>query len=147
MRDRKEDLYRLVRALLARHGTPQLELEMPCWTALLFHDYPGNVRELENRVQRAVILSQDSYLRPEDLELESAGGTQEGLPTLQSARDEVERRLLVEALTRNAGNITRAAKDVDVSRPTLHDLMKKHGIDAARFRRPELPDTDDGDDA
>ena len=102
------------------------------------HAWPGNVRELENRVQRAVILAQDAYLRPEDLELESAGGTAEPLPTLQSARDEAERRLLAEALTRNAGNVTRAAREIEVSRPTLHDLLKKHGIDASRFRRPGL---------
>jgi DNA-binding NtrC family response regulator len=52
-------------------------------------------------------------------------------------RDEAERELLIRALTRSAGNITRAARDIDVSRPTLHDLLRKHGIDAARYRRPE----------
>jgi len=103
--------------------------------AILAHPWPGNVRELENRIQRAVILAIDAYLRPEDLDLESAGGTMEPLPTLQAARDEAESRLLVEALTRNAGNVTRAARDIDVSRPTMHDLLKKHGLDAARYRR------------
>ena len=42
--------------------------------------------------------------------------------------------------------MTRAARDADVSRPTLHDLMRKHGLDAARFRRPELP-AEDGPEA
>jgi two-component system NtrC family response regulator len=93
-----------------------------------------------------VILAQDAYLRPEDLELEAAGGTREELPTMQAARDEAERRLLVEALTRNAGNVTRAAREVEVSRPTLHDLMRKHGLEAARFRRSDQPE-DDADDA
>jgi two-component system NtrC family response regulator len=76
---------------------------------------------------------------PEDLELESVGGSSDPLPTLQSARDEAERRLLVEALTRNAGNVTRAARDIEVSRPTLHDLLRKHGLEAARFRRGGRP--------
>jgi two-component system NtrC family response regulator len=112
--------------------------------AILVHPWPGNVRELENRVQRAVILAVDAYLRPEDLELEPAGGSTEPLPTLQAARDEAELRLLVDALTRNAGNVTRAARDIDVSRPTLHDLLRKHGIDAARFRRGgQAEDTDE----
>ena len=114
--------------------------------AVQAHAWPGNVRELENRIQRAVILAQDAYLRPEDLDLQSAGGSQEPLPTMQVARDEAERRLLVEVLTRNAGNVTRAARDADVSRPTLHDLMHKHGLDAARFRHPELP-AEDGPEA
>jgi two-component system NtrC family response regulator len=101
------------------------------------HPWPGNVRELENRVQRAVILAQDAYVRPQDLELGEA--TPEGPQSLQDARDEAERRLMIEALTRNAGNITRAARDVKVSRPTFHDLLRKHGIDAGRFRRPDVP--------
>jgi len=105
--------------------------------AIQAHPWPGNVRELENRVQRAVILAQDAYVRPADLELEEA--REETPRSLQDARDEAERRLLVEALTRNAGNITRAARDIKVSRPTLHDLLRKHGMDAARFRRPDAP--------
>jgi DNA-binding NtrC family response regulator len=104
------------------------------------------VRELENRVQRGVILARDTYLRPEDLEL--AESRVEGITTLQAARDEAERRLLVESLTRNAGNVTRAARDIDVSRPTLHDLMRKHGIDASRFRQSGsgFDDEDVGED-
>ena len=54
--------------------------------------------------------------------------------------------MIVDALTRNAGNVTRAAKDADVSRPTFHDLLKKHGIDAERFRRPDLPSSEEDDE-
>ena len=108
--------------------------------AIQGHAWPGNVRELENRIQRGVILARDAYLRPEDLEL--AEVRVEGIPTLQAARDEAERRLLIESLTRNAGNVTRAAREIDVSRPTLHDLMRKHGIDADRFRQSGPPDDD-----
>ena len=106
--------------------------------AIQTHPWPGNVRELENRIQRGVILCQDSYLRPEDMELAEA----ESGParSLQEARDVAERELLIDALTRNAGNITRAAKDVAVSRPTMHDLLKKHAIDIETFRRPEVPE-------
>jgi hypothetical protein len=53
---------------------------------------------------------------------------------------------LTDALTRNAGNITRAARDVAVSRPTLHDLLKKHGIDVESYRRPEAPEDVEGED-
>jgi two-component system NtrC family response regulator len=113
--------------------------------AIQTHAWPGNVRELENRVQRAVILAQDSYLRPEDLELD-AEAPPEPPRTLQDARDDAERQLLVDVLTRNAGNITRAAKAIDVSRPTLHDLLRKHGLDAAKFRHPDVPAVDDDDD-
>ena len=139
LRERGDDLRLLAEYFLEFYGRQHKRrikgFTQAALRALLAHAWPGNVRELENRMQRAVILAQDAYLRPEDLELESAGGTTDPLPTLQSARDEAERRLLVEALTRNAGNVTRAARDIDVSRPTLHDLVRKHGLDAARFRR------------
>jgi len=142
LRERGDDLRLLAEYFLEFYGH-QHKRRLKGFTqaalrAIMAHGWPGNVRELENRVQRAVILAQDAYLRPEDLELESAGGTAEPLPTLQSARDEAERRLLADALTRNAGNVTRAAREIEVSRPTLHDLLKKHGIDASRFRRPGL---------
>jgi two-component system NtrC family response regulator len=143
LRERGDDLRLLAEYFLEFYGR-QHKRRLKGFTqaalrAMQAHSWPGNVRELENRLQRAVILSQDAYARPEDLELEPAGGSQEAQPTMQVARDEAERRVLIDALTRNAGNVTRAAKDADVSRPTLHDLMRKHGLDAARFRRPELP--------
>ena len=143
LRERGDDLRLLSEYFLeffSRHHKRRIRgFTQAALRAMAAHPWPGNVRELENRVQRAVILSQDAYLRPEDLDLAGPGGQEEPRPTLQDARDLTERTLLEEALTRNAGNVTRAAKDLDVSRPTLHDLMNKHGLDAARFRRPELP--------
>jgi len=149
LRERGDDLRLLAEYFLEFYGR-QHKRRLKGFTqaalrSLYAHDWPGNVRELENRVQRAVILAQDAYMRPEDLELEPSGGSPLELPTLQVARDEAERRLLVEALTRNAGNITRAARDVDVSRPTFHDLMRRHGIDAAGYRRPEMPEDEEAD--
>ncbi len=142
LRDRGDDLRILAEYFLeyyGRHHKRRLKgFTQAALRAMTAHGWPGNVRELENRVQRAVILAADAYLRPEDLELESAGGTSELLPTLQAARDEAELALIVDSLVRNAGNVTRAARDIDISRPTLHDLIKKHGLDATRYRRPDL---------
>ena len=140
LRERGDDMRLLAEYFLEFYGRQHKRrlrgFTQAALRAILAHPWPGNVRELDNRVQRAVILAQDAYLRPEDLELESAGGGAEPLPTLQAARDEAERRLVVEALTRKAGNVTRAAREIDISRPTLHDLIRKHGIDLIRFRRP-----------
>jgi two-component system NtrC family response regulator len=151
LRERGDDLRLLAEYFLEFYGRQHKRrlrgFTQAALRAILAHPWPGNVRELENRVQRAVILAQDAYLRPEDLELESAGGGAEPLPTLQAARDEAERRLVVEALTRNAGNVTRAAREIDVSRPTMHDLVRKHGLDLGRFRRPDLPDENEDEEA
>ena len=148
LRERGDDLRLLAEYFLeyyAKHHRRRIRgFTQAALRAIQAHPWPGNVRELENRVQRAVILTQDAYVRPQDLELEEA--REESPRSLQDARDQAERRLLVEALTRNAGNITRAARDIKVSRPTLHDLLRKHGIDAARFRRPDAPAAEDDEE-
>ena len=151
LRERGDDTGLLAEYFLeyyARHHKRRLKgFTQSARRAIQAHPWPGNVRELENRVQRGVILARDAYLRPEDLELGEAPA--EGPRTLQEARDRAERELLIEALTRSAGNITRAARDIDVSRPTLHDLLRKHGLDAERYRRPGMPEPEtdaDGDD-
>jgi two-component system NtrC family response regulator len=141
LRERGDDLRLLAEFFLsfyAKHYKRRIRgFTQAALRAVQAHPWPGNVRELENRVQRAVILAQDPYVRPADLELEA--GSEEGPQSLQDARDEAEQRLLTEALTRNAGNITRAARDIKVSRPTFHDLLRKHGIEAGRYRKPDLP--------
>ena len=148
LRDRGDDVRMLADYFLdfySRHHKRRIKgFTQSTLRAIQAHAWPGNVRELENRVQRGVIMARDSYLRPEDLELAPAKG--ETPRTLQEARDAAEHALLVEALTRNAGNITRAARDIDVSRPTLHDLLRKHGIEADRFRRPGAPEAEEDEE-
>ncbi|HYM82272.1 MAG TPA: PEP-CTERM-box response regulator transcription factor [Candidatus Limnocylindria bacterium] len=145
LRDRGDDIRMLADYFLefySRHYKRRLKgFTQSALRAIQVHAWPGNVRELENRVQRAAILARDAYLRPEDLEL--AEPQLESARTLQDARDDAERRLLIDALTRNAGNITRAARDVEVSRPTFHDLLRKHGVQADRFRKPGAPPADE----
>ena len=146
LRDRAEDVRLLAEYFLdfySRHHRRKLRgFTQSALRAIQAHEWPGNVRELENRVQRAVILAQDASVRPEDLELGAAAGPKP--QTLQVARDSAEKALLVDALKRNAGNITRAARDIGVSRPTLHDLLKKHELDAGPFRHPEGVPGEDG---
>jgi two-component system NtrC family response regulator len=108
--------------------------------------WPGNVRELENRIKRAVIMTTGKLIQPEDLDLpyadefedeSRAGDGSLSVPvgmTLKQAREEMERKLVIGAMLRSKGNISAAAKELDVSRPTLHDLMKKLDIDPADFR-------------
>src|SRR5690606_25971381 len=65
LRERKEDVYALVRAFLARHGRPDLSPSVPFMVALLHHDWPYNVRELEAAVKRALTLAEGLTLEPE----------------------------------------------------------------------------------
>jgi two-component system NtrC family response regulator len=96
--------------------------------ALKNHDWPGNVRELENRVKRAVIMAEGAKVTPRDLELTSSYAGYRGMG-LKEAREALEKDLIQRSLTRNKGSITKVAKELGVSRPTLYELMQKLGIE------------------
>jgi len=96
------------------------------------HEWPGNVRELRNRVQRAVIMSDSSAIEPADLgcvgNLPASAEPLSNLMTLRDARDRAELDVISAAIERQRGNILKAAEELEISRPTLYDLMKKHGL-------------------
>jgi len=100
--------------------------------ALKAYEWPGNVRELENKIQRAVIMSDSAQLEPEDLSIDrmTVGRRipRRDRETLRDARDRAEQESIISAITRNGGNIAKASEELEVSRPTLYDLLKKHGL-------------------
>jgi len=93
---------------------------------LVNHKFPGNVRELENRVRRAVIMAQSSKITNEDLELE--GPEELGKMTLREAREKTDRELVLRVLKENNFNLAKSAANLGISRPNLYDLMEKLGI-------------------
>jgi two-component system NtrC family response regulator len=95
--------------------------------AMKAHDWPGNVRELQNRVKRALVLADGPHINAAELELE-APGEPRAKPTLKEAKDGVEREVIAKALQENHGNISKTAKALGVSRPTLYELMARHGL-------------------
>ena len=94
--------------------------------AMTAHGWPGNVRELYNRVQRAVVMSDERIIGPEDLGLAPAHVN--AGQALDAARTTAERDAIAHTLTRVGRNITRAARELGVSRMTLYRLMDKHSI-------------------
>jgi two-component system NtrC family response regulator len=98
--------------------------------AMTAHDWPGNVRELQNRIRRALGITMDRVITPVVLGLEgkSVEQKEQKLPTLKDARETAEKDAVRRALAISGNNITRAAKLLEISRPTLHDLLKKHEI-------------------
>ena len=136
LRERGEDIVLLANFFLRRAGQSvkrKVRFSAPALEALVRYPWPGNIRELENKVQRAVIMATGRSIEPADLEL-SAVPTDTPLPTLREARSEHERKLVIDALARNRGNISRAVQAVGVSRPTFHEMLARHGIDAKAFR-------------
>ncbi len=96
--------------------------------ALFAHSWPGNIRELENRIKRAVIMSEGARLTPEDLELSSEKSSDVGPLSLKDAREKMEREFVQKAILRHQGNLSRVAAELGVSRPTLYDLVEKFDL-------------------
>ena len=95
--------------------------------AIEAHSWRGNVRELENRIKRAVIMASGSTIGAVDLELQEAAAPPPSLD-LREARLRAERTVLQQALVYSKSNMSQAAKLLGISRPTLYDLIRQHGL-------------------
>jgi two-component system NtrC family response regulator len=132
LRERGGDIVLLANELLNRSVAEQQKkvvgFTRQALTTMQSYSWPGNIRELENRIKRAVIMAQGARLTPEDLELSSPSLLYEGR-TLKEAREALEKDLIRKTLAKNTGNITRTAVELGVSRPTLHELLTRYNIE------------------
>lgn len=138
LRNRPGDIPVLAQAFLKRataenHKT-SLALGQTALRALQQHSWPGNVRELENRIKRGVIMAEGRQVTAADLELTDGVITPQ-VKTLKDAREAAEREVVLAALQRHKWKIAPAAVELDISRPTLYELMEKLGI-----KKPSLPE-------
>ncbi|HJS66419.1 MAG TPA: PEP-CTERM-box response regulator transcription factor [Nitrospiraceae bacterium] len=100
--------------------------------ALMAHSWPGNVRELENRIKRAVVMAEGKYVTPVNLELKDPSSAEEDTSTLRASRDSREKELVLLALEKSEGNVSRAAAELGISRPTLYQLLARYGLKKAK---------------
>jgi two-component system, NtrC family, response regulator HydG len=134
LRERQEDIRLLIEHFVARDGAAAgVEgCTDEALSALLAYPYPGNVRELEHLVQRAVAIAQPPRIDIGDLPGELLAPRP--LPptaadsSVAAARERAEREMMIGALSRAGGEIGAAARDLQVSRTTMWRLMKKYGI-------------------
>jgi len=114
----------------AQESRASLHFAPDALAAIESYQWPGNVREMENCIKRAVIMADANTIVADDLGLPDTGAEEEPL-NLRQVRDEAEYRAIVKALARTDGNIVKASEMLGVSRPTLYDLMGRHGIKAS----------------
>ena len=93
--------------------------------AIEMYEWPGNIREMENKIKRAVIMSEDKFISPLDLALPI---TQSLNINLRDVRQQAEVKAIKKALSATDNNLSSAAKLLGVTRPTLYDLLKKYSI-------------------
>jgi len=154
LRERKGDLMLLAGYFLKRYADENAKelrgFAPEAVRALEGYDFPGNVRELENLVERAVVLAQNDFIQAQDLEMP---GEEHGSAMLagadiprnvdelkerkrqlrEQAVEPLERAFLLNALERNGWNITRAAEEVGILRPNFQAMLKKQGISTRHY--------------
>lgn len=111
----------------AKEGRQSLSFSQDALAAIEAHRWPGNVREMENCIKRAVIMAESSQISVDDLGLQASEIPMEPM-NLREVREKEECKALVRALAKVDGNIAKAAELLGVSRPTLYDLMNRHGL-------------------
>jgi two-component system, NtrC family, response regulator len=132
LRERDDDAILLARYFLKKFND-QYKRRVRGFTgdamvAFKSHAWRGNVRELENRMKRAVVMAEGALISANDLDLGSFEG-QAPIQDLKTARKRAEREMIQLALTQSGGNITNAAKMLGVSRTNFYELVKQHGIE------------------
>jgi two-component system NtrC family response regulator len=142
LRERSDDIPLLVDHFLAKHaerlGRPRPSVDKAVYSAFNLYAWPGNIRELENVIERALVLDRDGLLGLDDLpDRLKASGQRIGnlrieLPDEGISLEDVERELLLAALEKHNWNQTRAAAHLNFTRSTLRYRMQNFGLERAR---------------
>jgi transcriptional regulator with PAS, ATPase and Fis domain len=127
LRERGDDVVLLAKFLLSKYAeelNPKVKGFTPnALIAIRKYEWPGNVRQLENRIKKAIVLCDKTLVGPEDLDLFPE--TLTSIMTLAQAREEFQRRYILEVLERNNGNRTKTARDLGVDPRTIFRYLEK----------------------
>ena len=131
LRDREGDVGFLAQSILNKY-TLETKKKLTSFSPQAMrliesHNWPGNIRELDNRIKRAVIMADGPSITPGDMQLDSEYSKYSSM-NLREARETLEKELIQRALAKHKGNVTQASAELGVSRPTLYELMDKLGI-------------------
>jgi DNA-binding NtrC family response regulator len=134
LRDRMEDIPLLSQHFLKHYAEKYQKsitrISDGAMTRMNKHPWPGNIRELQHAIERAVILSNNSVLQPEDFNFNPVTGkeTEQPINLDQFNLDEVEKLLIRKVLKKYNGNITQAAAELGLTRSSLYRRLEKHGL-------------------
>ena len=127
LRDRGDDVLIIAKALLSKYAeelhSPVRGFTPQALAAIKKHNWPGNIRQLENRLKKALVLCDRSLLGAEDLELDQA--SENPILPLEKAKEEFQRKYVLEVLERNNGNRTQTARDLGVDPRTIFRYLER----------------------
>jgi two-component system NtrC family response regulator len=135
LRDRPGDAIVIAQTVMERrareHGRPVRGFTPDALKAIQAYPWPGNIRELENRVNSAVIMAEGKHISLGDLQLADVASIGVDWLNLRAVRQRAESDAIRQALAFSHGNLSRAAELLGITRPTLYDLLEKNSISVA----------------
>lgn len=127
LRERGEDVFIIAKALLSKYADEANSsvrgFSPAAMAALRKYDWPGNIRQLQNRIKKALVLCEEALIGPEDLDL--GGNNQPVIVPLEKAKEDFQRRYVFEILERNNGNRTQTARDLGVDPRTVFRYLER----------------------
>ena len=128
LRERGTDIVNLAEFFLGKYtlkyNKRELKLNRQAVDKLVNYSWPGNIRELQNTIEKAVILSDGSVIKPDDLYLKAPSGIKS--PDSFATLEETELQMIRMAIEQNNGNLTAAAEQLGITRQTLYNKLKRH---------------------
>jgi len=136
LRERREDIPYLVNHFIEKfskiYGKNIRDIDNRAMAMFKSYDYPGNIRELENMIERTVVLNKNGIIHPEDLPGDIKGSAEAGMVELDKglvhAVESFEKKIILDALEKNKNNKVQTAKELQVNRSTFMSKLKKYGI-------------------
>jgi len=130
LRERGDDVLVLADFFLKKYTTkynkPNLKINQQAQDKLLKYAWPGNIRELQHTIEKAVILSEGNLLKTEDFFMRPV--VQEKINESELTLEEMEKRMINLSVEKNNGNLSVASEQLGISRQTLYNKMKKFGL-------------------
>ncbi len=132
LRERSDEIIPLAEMFLKKYAERYRRnvsvLSAEAMAKLKEHRWSGNIRELQNCIEKAVIMSEDGELQPQDIQLPQSAPVHEEDEMVEETLEMVEERTIRAAMSRFGGNLSLVAKSLDISRPTLYSKLKKYNI-------------------
>ena len=132
LRERQDDINLLadhfVKVYCEKYRKPPKKIAPSTYKKLSKYSWPGNIRELQHAIERAIIMSEGNVLMPDDFFflVQKADSQTESVDNLNL--DEVEKNVILKAINKHSGNISKAAKELGLTRASLYRRLEKHGL-------------------
>jgi DNA-binding NtrC family response regulator len=110
----------------SKYNKPNLKINQQAQDKLLKYLWPGNIRELQHTIEKAVILCENNVLKPEDFFMRPIFSAKNITPEI--TLEEMEKRMINQAIEKNNGNLSATADKLGITRQTLYNKMKKFGL-------------------